>query len=117
MSENELKKLIDEARDIKKISTRLAPIKEKIRIFLIDSGIKECEGVEIRRSFSSLDLELLRLEKPELFERYCQREEHTITTFNNTITKNNLEKIQEEHPEIWNDTDYRRELTARLYGL
>ncbi len=91
--------------------------KIELRIFLIDSAIKEYMGVKISRSFSSLDLELLRLEQPELFERYCKREEHTITTFDNTITKDNLKKIQEEHPEIWNDQDYRKELTARLSGL
>lgn len=121
MTENELKTMIKECRDLKaEVGTKnkiLKKLKSELRIFMIDSGIKNCDGVEIRRSFSSLDLELLRLEEPDIFGKYCKYEEHTIITFDSTITKKNLEKIRLNHPNIWNDPDYRKEMTARLYGL
>ena len=117
----ELKDLISECRAAKtemgEISKTLKYLKNQLRTFMIDSGIKEFDGVEIRRAFSSFDIELLRLEQPKLFERYCTREEKLITTINNIISKKNMEKIRVEHPELWNDIDYREEGTARLYGL
>lgn len=120
MSE-ELKNLIEKCRVVKEMvnskNSELKELKEQIRVFMIDSGIDKCEGVEVRRSFSSFDLELLRLENPELFERYATREKQVITTFDNKITKEKLKLLQKEHPELWNDPDYRKELTARLYGL
>lgn len=122
MSINEtLDVLIQKCRALKaevdtKTST-LKNLKEELRTFMIDSGLNEYDGVEIRRSFSAFDLELLRLEKPGLFDRYAGREEHTIVTFENVITKEKLKLLQKEHPELWNDSDYRKELTARLYGL
>ncbi len=84
---------------------------------MIDSGLKDAYGVEIVRAFSRLDIELLRLERPELFERYCTRKEIKITTFENKISKKNLETFREAYPELYNDPDYRKELTARLKGL
>lgn len=119
--EDELKTMIEECRALKaEVGTKnktLKKMKEDLRVFMIDSGIKTFAGVEIRRSFSSLDLELLRLEEPDIFGKYCKYEERTIVTFDSTITKKNLEKIKEKHPTIWNDPDYRKEMTARLYGL
>lgn len=124
MSELKLKMLIFKAREMKEKATvingDLKKIKEELRTFLIDSGIKKYEGVELRRSFSKFDLELLRLEHSVLFELFCEREKITIPakiTFNNTISKKNLEKLRDKHPELWNDVDYRKEGTARLYGL
>lgn len=124
MNEEELEliKIINSARAHKKsISVEtdiLKKEKEWIRHFFVDSGITEkIEGVSVVRAFSSLDIELLRLEHPKLFERYCIREEHTITTFDNIISKEKLKLIQKEHPEIWKDKDYRKELTPRLKGL
>ena len=119
--EKELKDLIIRCRSMKKEVGRqtsiLKEMKEELRTFLIDSGIKKYDGVEIRRSFSSFDIELLRLEKPNLFERYCTREERKIITMENLISKKMIKLLKEEHPELWNDTDYRKEGTARLYGL
>ena len=99
------------------INKTLKYLKDQLRTFMIDSGIKEYDGVEIRRAFSSFDIELLRLEKSELFERYCTREERKIITMENSISKKMLKLLREEHPELWNDSDYRKEGTARLYGL
>lgn len=117
----ELTRLIGSAkklkREIKEENSKLSNLKTQIRDFMIDSGISELEGVKCNRAFSSFDLELLRLEKPKLFERYATREEQVITTYENKITKKKLELLQKEHPEFWNDPDYRKELTARLYGL
>jgi hypothetical protein len=122
--ELELKKLITKARTLKSLVSKntdiLKKVKEELRIFMVDSGIKEFDGVVIRRSFSKFDLELLRLENPKVFEKYCIREEHIIpahTEYENTITKKNLDKLKETYPTIWNDPDYREELTARVYGL
>lgn len=121
MSETELKELISMCRTLKgEVGTKtknLNNLKSELRTFLIDSGIKKCEGVEIRRSFSSFDIELLRLERFELFERYCTREEQKTITFKNSISKKMLTLLRDEHPELWNDQDYRKEGTARLYGL
>lgn len=118
---SEIKELIQKCRELKAEvgikSSELKELKEELRVFMIDSGIKEYNGVEIRRSFSSFDIELLRLEKSKLFERYCTREEHKIVTFENSISKKMLKLLSEEHPELWNDPDYREEKTARLYGL
>lgn len=121
MSEDMLIDIYNIIRQIKSIENdakQLKPLKDKVREFMIDEGIPEINTdefqVSIKRAHSSFDLELLRLEKPELFERYCKREEHTIITFENKITKANLEKIKEKHPELWNDKDYRKELTPRL---
>ena len=101
---SELLDLIKQGRNLKEeISEKnslLKKTKEKIREIMIDSGLKEFEGVQIRRVFSSFDLELLRLEHPKVFERFATREEHTITTFENKITKKNLQILQKEYPEL-----------------
>jgi len=118
---NIIKELIQECRELKKElgikNKELTRMKNAIRLFMIDSGIPEIDGVKIRRGFSAFDLELLRLEKHDLFERYAIREEHTIVTFENVITKEKLKLLQKEHPELWNDQDYRKEKTPGLYGL
>lgn len=118
---NKIQELIQECRDLKKEvgikNKELTKLKKTIRIYMIDSGIEEFDGVKIRRGFSAFDLELLRLEKSNLFERYATREEHTIVTFENKITKEKLKLLQKEHPELWNDPDYRKERTPSLYGL
>ena len=120
-TETELKDLINRCRSMKaevgRQTSILKEMKEELRTFLIDSGVSKYDGVELRRSFSSFDIELLRLEKAELFERYCTREERKIITMENSISKKMLKLLREEHPELWNDTDYRKEGTARLYGL
>lgn len=117
----DLKELIDKCRELKQTvgikSQELSALKDELRVFMMDSGISEYDGVKIKRSFTAFDLELLRLEKPELFERYATREEHTIVTFENVISKEKLKLLQKEHPELWNDSDYRKERTASVYGL
>ena len=117
----ELKELIAKCRTLKAEvgikNSELKRLKEELRVFMIDSGLNKFDGVEIRRSFSTFDLELLRLERADLFERYAKREEHTIITFENSITKEKLKLLQKEHPDLWNDPDYRKERTPGLYGL
>ena len=119
--EDQLKEMIKQVRQQKAVTDAntegLKDLKDKLRVFMVDSGIKNYDGLEIRRSFSSFDIELLRLEKPKLFEKYCTREELKIVTFENSIDKKMLKLLSEEHPELWTDPDYREEKTARLYGL
>lgn len=121
MSEDELKGMIKAVREKKKragfVSRQLNNMKEALRVFMIDEGIQEYDGVSIRRSFSSFDLELFRLEHPDEFAKYCKYEEIKTINFNSTCTKENLGKIRSKLPNIWNDPDYRKELTARIMGL
>ncbi len=116
MSENELKVMIDECRRLKvevgEKSKNLRKLKEELRIFLIDSGLKNYDGVEVRRAFS-WDTELFRIENPKLADIYILREERMVV--DNILTSKNKKKIKENHPDIYRQ--YLEEGTARLYGL
>ncbi len=117
--EIELKELIKQIRQQKTIADAsddvLQDLKEKLRVFMIDSGIKEYDGVEIRRAVS-FDLELLRLEHPDLFEKYCTRIER-ITYKNEWNSVKLKEYFIKTHSEIYRDTDYFHEKKAGVYGL
>ncbi|HEC40836.1 hypothetical protein LCGC14_0938140 [marine sediment metagenome] len=119
--EDELKGMIKAVREKKKragfVSRQLNNMKEALRVFMIDEGIQEYDGVSIRRNFSSFDLELFRIEHPVEFAKYCKYEEQKVITFNSTCSKENLEKIRIKFPNLWNDSNYRKEKTAGLYGL
>ena len=115
-TEDILKVLINRAKLIKKesnsINKELKEIKERVRIFMIDSGIDKYDKVEIRRVFS-FNVEFFRLKEPELFEMYASREE--VTYFKNTMTKANKDKLKKQRPEIYKE--YIEEKTAQLRGL
>lgn len=110
---SELRELISECRELKKEvaqkSSNLNKLKEKIREFMIDSGVKEIDGVEIRRSFS-FDQGLFKMKYPDLAEKFIREE--TITSVRDVVDKKGLKKHASE--------EYRScevENTARLYGL
>ena len=113
---DELSVLIQKARmaneKYKLVGKELKAIKEDLRIFMIDSGIKKHAGVEIRRGFS-FDREAMRLEHPKIAEAYFVIEE--IITVNHNLTKKNQEKIREQHPDIYRK--YISEKTPAVYGL
>lgn len=119
IEENELIGLIAEVRARKAVAVKTAgnlkESKEQLRIFMVDSGIKEYDGVEIRRSIS-FDLELLRLEHSDLFEKYCEREEKTV--FKNSWKNKKMKGLfMRDNIEISRDPDYRSEKTPAVYGL
>lgn len=115
---NELEDLIDRCRDAKAetsaMSKTLKVLKEKLRVFMIDSGIKEYNGVEIRRSFS-FDIGVFKIVYPELSKQYVKEETKTITSTYDVFTKKNKEKLREDHPDIYNDCNV--ENTAQVRGL
>jgi len=118
MSE-EIQKLIDSLRAAKKakedVDKSYKKLQDDVRTFLIDSGLKEFDGVEIQRVMS-FDYELLHLEHPDLFERYIDRYEKMA--YKDSWKSEKLKKeFQEKYPDIWNDKDYRTEKTARLKGV
>lgn len=119
IEETELIGLIAEVRARKAVSVKTAwnlkESKEQLRIFMVDSGIKEYDGVEIRRSIV-FDLELLRLEHSDLFEKYCEREEKTV--FKNSWRNKKMKDLfMRDNPTLSRDADYRSEKTPAVYGL
>ena len=117
---NELEDLIEKARSLKinadKSNKELKAIKEELRIFMIDSGIKEYQGVEIRRSFS-FDVGALKMDYPKLYSKYVIEEEKTITktTIDIKFPKKNKDKLREEHREAFIDCNV--ENTPQVRGL
>jgi len=109
----ELEELIQKCRVLKKEvkvkDTELKKLKEELRTFLIDSGIKEFDGVEIRRSFS-FDAGWFKITYPNLADKFIKEE--TITTVRDVVDKKG---IQKHCPEEYRDC--LAEGTARLYGL
>ena len=119
MSAKEMKEaedLIFIARELKKEvkikSGALNKIKEELRIFLVDSGIKKYNGVEIRRVIS-FDAELFRLENPKVGEALYKKTE-TITV-DWKLSKKNKDIIKTKYPDKYKSC--LEEQTARLYGL
>ena len=116
MSENELKNLIEMARELKKQvgqkNEELKLIKEELRTFLIDSGIKEYDGVEVRRVIF-FDAELFRLENPEIGDALYKKTE--TVTVDWKLSKKNKEIIKEKYTDKYKSC--LEERTARLYGL
>lgn len=112
MSEN-LHELIKKCRELKAEvgikNIKLDELKEKLREIMIDSGLIEYDGIEIRRSFS-LDIGWLKMKHPELAKKFVKEE--TITTIKDVIDKKALKK---HAPEIYKEC--LAEGTARLYGL
>jgi len=110
---SEITDLIEQCRvlkkEINKKNKKLNTLKEDIREFMIDSGIKEIEGVEIRRSFT-FDQPLFLHEQKEIAADF--KTEETITTINIKFDKKGLEKT---HPELYRK--YLIENTPRLYGI
>ena len=117
---DELKYMIAQCREMKGEAERsnqyLKELKDKLRTFMVDAGVNKYEGVEVRRAFSLFDAELLRIELPEVFERFFERVREEIITYRND-PKKEFKKLKELYPDLWNDEDYRKEQTARLYGL
>lgn len=110
---NELKELIEKCRVLKKEvgvkGKELAKLKEDLRTFMIDSGLKEYDGIEIRRSFS-FDIGWLKVTYPKLAQQFVKEE--SITTIRDVVDKKGLQKhAPEEYKECL------AEGTARLYGL
>lgn len=117
--EKSLKSLIATVRAVKAESNArkeaFEEVKDQLRIFMIDSNIKEYDGVEIRRQLS-FDLELLRIEHLDIFEKYCDQEEKTV--FKNTWKNKKMKALfMRDNPDISMDPDYRSEKTAGVYGL
>ena len=110
---NEIQKLIQECRDLKKEvgikNKELTKMKKAIRFYMMDSGIPEVDGVTTRRSFS-FDIGMFEKEYPEISEKYTTK--RSITTIEKNIDKKLIEKY---HPE-----EYKKcvvEGTVKLYGL
>ena len=110
---NKIKELIQECRELKKElgikNQELTKMKKSIRLFMIDSGIPEVDGVTTRRSFS-FDVGMFKMKYPKMAEKYTREE--TITTIKGIIDKDGIRKY---HPE-----EYKKcvvEGTVKLYGL
>lgn len=94
---------------LKELIQKCRVLKEELRTFLIDSGIKEFDGVEIRRAFS-FDAGWFKIKHPGLADKFLKEE--TIITIRDIVDKKGLKK---HAPEIYQDC--LAEGTARLYGL
>ena len=109
----ELKELINKCRALKVVvgvkSAELKGLKEELRTFMIDSGIKDFDGVELRRAFS-FDHGWFKMEYPELAKKFIRQE--TVTTTRDVVDKKGIEK---NAPEAYRAC--LAEGTARLYGL
>ena len=110
---NEIQKLIQECRDLKKEvgikNKELTELKKTIRIYMIDSGVPEVDGVTTRRSFS-FDIGKFKKEYPETLKKFTKTE--TITTTNEII---DTKGIKEYYPEQYKKC--LKEGTVKLYGL
>ncbi len=115
---DELKYLIAECRSVKAIADTsnkdFRKLKEKLRVFMIDSAIKEYNGVEIRRTFS-FDVGALRLDYPELAKQYVKEETKTVTSTYDVFTKKDKARLKEDHPEAYSECNI--EGTAQVRGL
>ena len=115
---SELSLLIAESRGVKARADannkELKKLKEKLRVFMIDSGIKKYEGVEIRRTFS-FDVGALRLDYPELAKLYVKEETKTVTSTYDVFTKKDKERLREDHPDVYSECNI--ENTAQVRGL
>lgn len=113
---NELEDLIVECRKAKvradHHNEQLRDLKQKLRVFMIDSGIKECNGVEIRRGFS-FDIGMFKLEFPELAKIYVK--EVTTTTTKDVLAKKDQVIIKAKHPKAYNECI--AENTPQVRGL
>lgn len=117
---NELEDMINMIRELKK-TNRLSTLnlkiaKEELRTYMIDSGIKEYDGVEIRRTFS-WDMGIFRKDYPELYKEYVVEEVKTVTQ---TITdvkfpKKMKDKFKEEQTDAYREIIV--ENTAQIRGL
>ena len=116
---DELKYMIEECRackaEAKETNERLKYLKDNLRTFMVDAGVNKYEGVEVRR-VKTFDLELLRIEYPVLYRRYCSRIQKIVFK-NEWQSKASKELFQKKNIDIYNDPDYLEEKTARLYGL
>ena len=115
---SELSLLIAESRGVKARADannkELKKLKEKLRVFMIDSGIKECDGVKIRRTFS-FDVGALRLDYPELAKLYVKEETKTVTSTYDVFDKKDKERLREDHPDVYRECNI--ENTAQVRGL
>ena len=113
---NELELLIAKGRGVKTradaSNKELRELKEKIRVFMIDSGIKECDGVEIRRGFS-FDIGMFKLEFPDLAKIYVK--EVSTTTTKDVLSKKDKNIIKEKHVKAYNECII--ENTPQVRGL
>lgn len=117
--ESELKELIKQVREQKAMTDAntegLKHLKDKLRVFMVDSGVHEYDGVQCRRVLT-FDMELLYLEHHDIFKQFCTRiEKHTHK--NEWNDKKAKERFMNLHPDIYKDKDYLEEKTARLTGV
>jgi len=109
----ELKELVSQCRALKVIveikNDELKGLKEELRTFMIDSGIKEFDGVEIRRAFS-FDAGWFKITYPNIAEKFIKEE--TIKTVRDVVDKKGIKKHYPEEYQVC-----LAEGTARLYGL
>ena len=110
---NEIQKLIQECRDLKKEvgikNKELTELKKTIRLYMIDSGVPEVDGVTTRRSFS-FDIGKFKKEYPETLKKFTKTE--TITTTNEIV---DTKGIKVYYPEEYKKCI--KEGTVKLYGL
>ena len=113
---NELDDLINKCREAKAkandMNVSFNLLKEKLRVFMIDSGIKNYNGVEIRRNFS-FDIGMFKMYYPKLAEIFVDVE--IITKNKNVISKKNKEIIQKEHLSAFRECNV--ENTPQVRGL
>jgi hypothetical protein len=116
--EDELNVLIEKCRNAKKkadkINDEFAVLKEDLRTFMIDSGIKEHAGVQIVRGFS-FDLGLFKMDHPKIYKLFVEEHVETVTKTKTKFSAKNKEKLRNEHTEIYRDIVV--ENTPQVRGL
>ena len=106
---NMIKECIELTAELDAKDIVLKEKKDQLRTFMIDSGIMNYGGIEIRRVFK-FDAETLRLEHEEFANYFEVREriDHVLNAKSKKIFMN-------EHPEIYKK--YVSESTAQIRGL